>query len=114
MSQEEKSMRFNDGKLKWSLVDYPSIESLVKVLMFGADKYAPDNWKIGLDLEEIKESAMRHLTAMMNGEDLDPESGLSHAGHVMCNMMFYEYHKSKPEAYIVSDPGSEVEHVTSK
>ena len=45
--EEKKSLRFNEGKLKWSYVHYPSIEPLVTVLMFGAKKYAPNNWKIG-------------------------------------------------------------------
>ena len=33
-------LRYNTGKLKWSLVDYPSLEPLVKVLEFGAEKYS--------------------------------------------------------------------------
>jgi len=92
---EEKSLRFNEGKLKWSYVHYPSIEPMVTVLMSGALKYSPDNWKIKLDRTEVLESAMRHLTALLNGEDLDPESGLEHTGHIMCNMMFFNYHTEK-------------------
>lgn len=61
-------------------------------MMFGAEKYSADNWKIGLDRTEILESAQRHLIALFNGEENDPESGLSHAGHIMCNMMFYVFH----------------------
>lgn len=89
-----KADRFNEGKLKWGLVHWPSIEPLVSVLMFGAEKYAPNNWKKGLDLEEILESAQRHLISLFNGEENDSESKLSHAGHIMCNMMFYIYFKN--------------------
>lgn len=92
-----KALRFNEGKLKWSLVHWKSIEPLVRVLMFGAKKYAPNNWQKPMDRQEILESAMRHLTAMMSGETRDPESGLSHAGHVMCNMMFWVFHTDKAE-----------------
>ena len=60
--------------------------------MFGAKKYAPENWKKGLDRTEILESAQRHLIALFDGEENDSESGLSHAGHILCNMMFYVYH----------------------
>ncbi|MGK2861889.1 MAG: dATP/dGTP diphosphohydrolase domain-containing protein [Chitinophagaceae bacterium] len=90
-----KADRYNQGKLKWGLVHWPSIEPLVSVLMFGAEKYAPDNWKKGLDRKEILESAMRHMVALFNGEEYDKESKLSHAGHVMCNMMFYIFFTKK-------------------
>ncbi len=83
--------RFNTDKLKWSLVHFKSLEPMVKVLEFGCKKYSADNWKRGLDKKEILESMMRHLTALMDGEACDPESGISHIGHIQCNAMFYSY-----------------------
>jgi len=93
---EEKALRYNSGKRKWSLVDFKSIEPMVEVLEFGAKKYAPDNWKKGLDKKEILESMMRHLTRLMDGELEDAESGISHMGHIMCNAMFYNYFDRNP------------------
>ena len=90
-----KGSRHNKDKRKWSLVHYKSLEPLVEVLEFGAKKYAPENWKKGLDKKEILESMMRHLTALMDGEENDKESGLHHIGHLMCNAMFYEYFDAK-------------------
>lgn len=90
-----KALRYNSGKLKWSLVHFKSIEPLVRVLMFGAEKYSPDNWKKGLDKKEILESMMRHLAAMIDGETHDAESGLPHIGHIQCNAMFYQYMMDK-------------------
>lgn len=87
----EKGLRFNEGKRKWSLVDYKSLEPMVEVLEFGAKKYTPDNWKKGLDKKEILESMMRHLTALMDGETHDKESGIHHIGHIGCNYLFYSY-----------------------
>lgn len=87
-----KALRYNTGKRKWGLVHYESLVPMVKVLEFGAKKYAPDNWKKGLDRQELLESAMRHLTALMDGQENDPETGISHIGHLMCNAMFYSYH----------------------
>lgn len=89
----EKAMRFNEGKLKWSLVHYESLEPMIKVLEFGAKKYAPRNWQKSMDLSEILESMQRHLAALMDGQDCDPETGISHMGHIQCNAMFYNYHK---------------------
>jgi len=37
---EEKGLRFNTGKLKWSLVSWKALGSMVQVLMYGAHKYS--------------------------------------------------------------------------
>lgn len=91
----EKGDRFNEGKPKWSLVHYESLVPMIRVLEFGAKKYTPENWKKGLDLKEVLESMQRHLAALMDGEEFDSESGISHMGHIQCNAMFYNYHKNK-------------------
>lgn len=88
---KEKALRYNEGKEKWSLVHFKSLIPLVEVLEFGAKKYSKDNWKKGLDLEEITESMFRHLISIMDGEKLDKESNLHHMGHIMANAMFYIY-----------------------
>ena len=85
---KQQATRHNKGKLRWSLVDFKSLEDLVKVLEFGAKKYGDDNWKKGLPTTEICESMLRHTFAFMQGEDNDTESGISHIGHIMCNVMF--------------------------
>lgn len=84
--------RFNKGKLRWDLVDWTSLEEVVKVLDFGAVKYSKDNWMKGLNREEILESTQRHLISLFQKETIDQESQLQHAAHVMCNMLFYLYH----------------------
>lgn len=101
---EEKGDRYNEGKPKWSLVHFGSLVPMIRVLEFGAEKYSPDNWKKGLDLKEILESMQRHLAALMDGEEFDSESGISHMGHIQCNAMFYNYHKNKEteEKYLKS------------
>jgi hypothetical protein len=87
----KKAERFNQGKTKWSLVHFESIRPMVDVLEFGANKYSANNWMKGLDKQEILESTMRHLAALMDGEINDPESGLPHMGHIQCNAMFFNY-----------------------
>jgi hypothetical protein len=84
--------RYNAGKLRWSLVDFDAVGEMLKVLEFGAIKYSSDNWKQGLHRGEVLESAQRHLIKLFEEEEEDPESKLLHAGHIMCNMMFYIYY----------------------
>lgn len=89
---EERSLRYNANKLRWSLVDFESIEEMVKVLEFGATKYTPGNWKKGLNREEVLESLQRHLIQLFSGQEVDEESQSHHMGHILCNAMFYLYH----------------------
>lgn len=88
---ENKAKRYNQGKLKWSLVDFESLEEMVKVLEFGAEKYGDDNWKKGLTTKSIAESMLRHLFSFLAGEDKDEESNCSHIAHLQCNAMFMMY-----------------------
>ena len=87
----EIGARFNTGKLKWSLVSWKALAPMVRVLMFGAEKYDDHNWKKGLKYTEVTESLQRHLNAFIEGEENDPESKLSHVGHILCNAMFLSY-----------------------
>lgn len=91
----QKAMRFNDGKPKWSYVHYASLVPMIRVLEFGAIKYAPFNWQKPMPTTEILESMQRHLAALMDGEEVDKESGLPHMGHIQANAMFYNYHLAK-------------------
>lgn len=88
---KEQGIRENEGKLKWSLVDFKALEPMVKVLEYGMDKYSAHNWKKGLPVTEISESLIRHLISFLSGEDIDGESGLPHVGHIACNAMFLSH-----------------------
>lgn len=81
-------LRYNEGKLRWGLLSWPALAELVQVLMFGARKYSSWNWTNGLSWTQTFESMQRHAIAWYQGEDTDPETGLSHIAHVFCNAMF--------------------------
>lgn len=76
------------GKPRMDLLSRSALEEISKVLGFGATKYGPNDWKRGMDWSRLYGAALRHLTAHMDGEDLDPESGLSHLAHLGCCVMF--------------------------
>lgn len=86
-----KGLRHNNNKPKWSLVPQSALLPMVEVLEFGADKYAPNNWMKGLSYRETYESLKRHLDSFIEGEDMDPESGLHHIGHILSNAMFLSW-----------------------
>ena len=71
------------------LVPLEALEGIVRVLEYGANKYAPDNWKKVPDATESYRGALlRHLTKLQAGEEFDKESGLRHVDHVATNAMF--------------------------
>ena len=82
--------RHNQGKAPISMVleARHALEGCAQVLAFGADKYDRGNWRKGLKHTEIADSMIRHLSAYLAGEDVDPESGLPHVDHVLCNAIF--------------------------
>ena len=83
--------RFNEGKSKWSLVDFDSFSFLVDVLEMGMDKYGYDNWKTGRSFLETWESMVRHCFKWKDISTNDEESGLNHLGHIMANVMFLAF-----------------------
>lgn len=97
IEKSKVGLRFNEGKLRWGLVHYGSLEPMVRVLEAGARKYADNNWRKGMPPRIILECMQRHLAALMDGEVNDKETGLPHIGHIQCNALFYAYFTETPE-----------------
>lgn len=81
-------LRYNNEKLRYDLMPTDSVAEFVKVLTYGAKKYAARNWERGQPWSVPYASCMRHLQAWHSGEDIDSESGLLHLAHAVCNLMF--------------------------
>lgn len=75
------------GKLRWELVP-PEFEEVVKVLTYGANKYAARNWEQGIVYSRIVGATFRHIWAWLKGERNDPETGLHHLSHAICELLF--------------------------
>lgn len=76
------------GKDPWGLLPWDAVRGIVKILQFGANKYAPRNWEQGMDWNRPFDACIRHLTAWWEGEASDPETGLSHLWHAGCCILF--------------------------
>ena len=86
--------RFNTGKHPLRFTPLHLLESGNRVWAYGANKYAAWNWAKGMAWSVPYECMLRHLAAWYRGEDIDPESGESHLGHIMCNILMLEHFKT--------------------
>jgi len=96
--KKDEGLRFNTGKTRHDLVPSYAQEQYARVLTKGSEKYAERNWERGMAWSKPIASLERHLQAFKRGEDLDPETGVLHVAHIMCNAAFLtEYYKTYPE-----------------
>lgn len=70
------------------LILWKPLRWLIKIRIYGSKKY-PDaeNYK-KVDYLDWYDACMRHLIAWAEGERLDPESGLPHTAHALCNLCY--------------------------
>lgn len=97
-----KGKKYDKGKVQWRLLILKLIEPMIRVLMFGAIKYEPQNWqKVPDAVNRYWDALHRHLTDMQNEDGtinlnkIDKESGLPTLSHVHCNIYFLEYFRQK-------------------
>lgn len=81
-------LKFDTDKPRMELLDPEFLEEVAKVMTFGAKKYAAHNWRKGLEISRLLGACLRHVTAVVKGEDKDLESGCSHLAHATCCLMF--------------------------
>ena len=91
LDMTEGFVKSDSGKLQWSLLPFEELKDVVRVLMLGAKKYTPDNWKKCDDVTRYKDALMRHVISYVSGDTTDEESGLSHLAHAVCNCLFLMY-----------------------
>lgn len=93
-----EGVKHDQDKPRMELISPTAIFELAKVLNFGAKKYAARNWEKGFAWTRAIAAILRHTWAYLGGETHDPETGLSHMAHVMCEAMFLvEFEKTHPE-----------------
>jgi hypothetical protein len=83
-------MKFDNDKAPIALVPPEVIQSVAQVLAFGAKKYGANNWRHDLNnttWSRTYSSIQRHLMSFWAGEDIDPESGMSHIDHAITQLM---------------------------
>lgn len=87
------AIKHDSDKPHLFLIPRSALEAEARVLGFGALKYGMHNWRQGFDWSRLIDAAMRHIVAFADGEDMDPESGLSHIAHARCMLGFLLSHQ---------------------
>ncbi len=95
-------LKHDNAKSRVDLLDPDFLLAVGDALRFGAEKYkehgGSSNWRRGINISRLVASALRHLLAIMRGEDIDSESGLPHTAHLGCCVQFLHWTlKHKPE-----------------
>jgi hypothetical protein len=88
MTDEVRYIDLNTGGMKGikqaqlGAIDPSALLEVAKVAGFGAEKYDRYNFLRGYPWSLSFDAMQRHALAYWGGEDLDPESGISHMAHV--------------------------------
>lgn len=84
-----EGVKYDQGKLRYSLMPLGTINKVLQVLDYGARKYEENNWmKVPHGRHRYFDATMRHIDAWWKGESLDPESGLPHLAHAATCLLF--------------------------
>lgn len=86
--EPETGVKFDGEKVRAALLPGKALRLVAEVLTFGAQKYGDNNWRKMKDLGRYRHAMVRHLLAVLEGEDVDPESGKRHMAHIATNALF--------------------------
>lgn len=102
------AVKDNRSKARVDLIPSSALIGASVVLGYGANKYKPHNWRLGLSWTQTFASLQRHLLAFNDGEDIDPESGLPHIDHAMCQLLFLSHYfhtgEGEDDRFTSADP----------
>lgn len=85
----ETGIKYDQEKPRMHLTPPLMEYEVAEVLTFGAQKYGAENCRTLDDLQNrYISAALRHINSIKRGEQYDEESGLSHAAHAVCCLMF--------------------------
>lgn len=93
----DKLSSFEKGKMAISDIvsglEVTDLHAAAFVFQYGAGKYAPFNWMKGMPWSVPLGCISRHAQAIVvEGEELDRESGIEHWGHIICNVLMLDHY----------------------
>lgn len=101
-------IKYDGGKPRPTLMQKDlsaAFRDVIDVLEMGAKKYARGNY---MNVEDYRyhDAVLRHILDMMEGIDLDSESGKHHAAHAICCLLFIlqKHHMGKSDKAMGIEP----------
>jgi len=92
-------IKFDTNKLEYTLLPMNAIEKVIRVLMYGSEKYEEFNWnKVNDRTKRYLNAAYRHMGAYLRGESVDQESKQEHLAHAVCSLLFILAESSNGDA----------------
>ncbi len=90
---DQGKSRHNAGKPPLHLLPLDGLVLVAWVLAFGSEKYSPRGWEQAaaegvFSWADCVRACLSHLSKLMAGQRIDPESGLPHVAHLACNALF--------------------------
>jgi hypothetical protein len=88
--------KHDSGKPRVSLIPKAALLGAARGLTYGEKKYGTHNFRNGISYSRLADACLRHLTAWLEGENIDAESGNSHLDHALaslCMLKFMEEHR---------------------
>jgi len=72
------AMRFNSGKMPFSMLPLDALVEITRVYLIGGIKYERDNWLKGMSWTDMIDCAERHFILWRMGLHRDPDTGCHH------------------------------------
>lgn len=98
MTELNRGRKDDQGKPRYSLLPLEALEAVVQVLEHGAARYGVGNWRLVPGARQrYLDACLRHVLAVLRGEDVDKDSGLPHLAHAVSSLLFVMDRDSKPD-----------------
>lgn len=88
----EEGTKHDGAKPDLTLLPKIFLDQTAQAFMYGEKKYGRHNYKKGMAWHRPAAAALRHITAWVDNENIDSESGLLHLAHAsacLAMLMFY-------------------------
>lgn len=92
MSDLTEGKKDDSEKRRYDLLPRRALQAVVERLDFGAKRYTPHNWRMGIKYSRLVGATERHLNAFLLGNNIDPDGGLHElSGAAISILMLLEY-----------------------
>lgn len=78
--------KHDSKKPAMSLCPPEGLRLMAQAMSYGAGKYGAHNYRLGMAVSRLYSAALRHIASDLEGERIDPESGLPHLAHALASL----------------------------